>query len=231
MAADASLVGFAHSTSNTVTTSSGSVSAGDTLVLIVSFDPGVTISSVSISGSGSDTFGTVKSSGTGLGKLAAYVCENVTGGATVSATVNFSGTAYPSAHLIKCTGVASSSYDSGSLAAGNDGSSPYTVTSGAFAQANNIVIAACETNYGTSGAYASSNFTILSSESDVTNYWTSGVAKLYVTSTSAVTPSFTRSGDVSGNSRVLVLGIKEFTGGGGSSIAAISNYYRMMRGA
>lgn len=217
MAADASLVGFNKSATNTVTTAAGAVSAGDTLVLIVAFDPATTVSSVSITGSGSDTFGAAKVSATGLGKIAAYVCENATGGASVTATANFSAAAFPTAHLIKCTGVATSSYDSASLGSALDATSPYTVTSGTFAQANNVVIAALETNWGTTGAYASSNFTLLSSEPDVANFWTSAVGKLVVTATTAVTPSFTRTNDAGGNSRVIVFGIKESVGGGGAA--------------
>lgn len=214
MAADASLVGFGKTATNTVTTAAGAVSAGDTLVLIVSFDPGVTVSSTSTSGTGSDAFGAAKVSATGLGKIAAYVIENATGGGSVTATVNFSGSAFPSAHLLKCTGVATSSYDATSLGSASDATSPYTVTSGTFAQANNIVIAAVESNWGTNGAYNSSNFTIVSSESDVTNQWTSGVGKFYHTATTAVTPSFTRTNDVGGASRVIVLGFKEAAVGG-----------------
>lgn len=218
MAVDASLVGSGHSTTASFTTSAGAVSAGDTLIFCFAYDPGTTISSVSLTGSGSDTLTQIANLTAGTGRLAVYRKENATGGASVTATANFSGSPFPSGSLIKCTGAATASYDSASLATGTDGTSPYTITSGTFAQADNVVIACIEQNSGTSGAYASSNFTVLGSETDISNYWLHCIAKLVVSATTAVTPSFTRTNGTNTTSSLAVFGIKAAAGGGGGLI-------------
>lgn len=214
MAADAALVGSGQSTSNTFTTAAGSVTSGNTLVFAFAYDPGVSISSVSCSTG--ETLTQIANRTNGTGRLAVYIKENSSGGASVTATANFSGSAAASGSLIKCTGVNAAGYDSASLASGTDSASPYTVTSNAFANAGNVVIGVIEQNSGSSGAYASSNFTMLGSQSDVATYWTHGIAKLVVSSTSAVTPSFTRSGSSSGTSALVVFGISDSAIGGGA---------------
>lgn len=216
MAADLLLVGTRGTSVGSaanVSTGPGAVTAADALVLGVSHDPGVTVSSVVISGSGSDSFGAAKAALQGQGKLAVYVLNNATGGASVSVTVNFSGAGFATAHLLKGTGVAVSAYDAASLASSAaDAATPWTLASGTPAQANNIWAAFLEQNGGSSGAYASSNFTLLSSEPDVSSFWTSGAFKLYSTSGASVTPSCTRTGSSNVASAMVVLALKE-TGG------------------
>lgn len=212
MAADAVLVGARGvSAGSSVSTTAGSVSAGDTIIVVTSFDSTRTISSIPLSGSGADTLTLLGSVITGTGKLAVYLKQNATGGASVSVTANFSGTAAPVIHMLKATGVAAASLDASSTVQNaTDTTTPWTITSNAFAQANNIVIACIEQNTGTaSGAYASSNFTVVSSEPDLNTYWTSAVGKLYVTSTSAVTPSWTHTNSTNAAAGQIVFALKE----------------------
>ena len=216
MPVDASIVGTTGTnTGASVTTGAGAVTAGDTLVFCFCYDPSRTISSATLSGSGSDTLTQIANLTTGNGRLAVYVKENATGGASVTATATLSGAAFPTATLIKCTGAATASYDSASLVTGTDSATPYTITSGTFAQANNVVIACIAQNTGPTGNYASSNFTIIGGTGDVDNFWTHSIAKLVVSATTAVTPSFTRTNSTNSASNMVVFGVKEAAAGGG----------------
>jgi len=174
MTVDASIVGAHGTTSgNSAATTAGATSTGDTLVAVASFDPSTTINSVADTAGNSN--GAAKASLQGGAKLAIYVKENATGHASNVLTIGFSGNAFASIHFIKITGAATSSYDGSSLASGTDGTSPYTITSGAFAQANNVVLAIAELNTGGNGNYTSSNFTLLSQETDVGSFWTASL--------------------------------------------------------
>jgi len=204
--ADAALVGKGTSTSNTVTTASGTTATGDTLIVSVTFDETTTISSVADSKGNSYTLvASVQEGADGGSKVSMYRCEKAIGGTLHTATVNFSGTAFPVAYLVRLTDVAGSSYDAGSLASGQDTSSPFTVTSGTFAQADTVVISSISNGHtsGTNGLFASSNFTVLGNESDFANFWVGAVGKLVVSATTAVTPSWTRTG--SGNRAALIV--------------------------
>lgn len=196
MAINAALVGtLGTSASNTVTTGSGTSTGGSGNIgyLSVSFDPGVSISTVT--DSKSNTWTLIGSVLNGGSKLARYKCENWTGGASHTATVTFSGTAYPTLHLIEITGAATSSPQdtAASATSVSSSSSPWTVTSGALAQAASVCISGIEINTGSPSSYTSTNFTVLSEEPDVNNYWTSAIGKLVVAATTAVTPSWANS--------------------------------------
>lgn len=212
---DAVLVGtHGATTSNTVTTGSGTSSvSGSTFLIGVSWDATTSISSVSDSKSNTYTaVGTPQNdggAGSG-GNHQFYVCENGTGGTSHTATVNFSGTAYPTAHLIEITGAATPVQDIAVQT--QDAGTPFTASTGTLAQANEVIVALCGANIGSAGAYASSNFTILSQENDVSQYWGSAVASLVVSSTSSVTPSFTRTNS-SGAAAVLAISFYEDAGG------------------
>lgn len=222
MAIDASLVGArATAVGTTITTTAGATSTGDTLVAVVSYDPGKTISSIA------DTAGntyTLAAEVVNSEKLALYYCQNAAGNASNVLTVTMSGTdSFGVAHLIKITGAATASYDSGSLTANNsDTTSPFTITSGTLAQADSVVIAACAANRDApAGSYASSNFTVLSEEPDVPSWWTSCVSKLVVASTSAVTPSHTRVNSTSTAARSqIVVAFKALIGAANAGIGA-----------
>lgn len=196
MAVNAVLVGTrGTSGSNTVSTGAGTTQAtGSTFLICTSFDPGVTDNTPT--DSKSNTYTRIGTAQTGNAKVTMYKCENGTGGASHSATHTFSGSAFPTCHLIEITGALAASFDQ--TAQGIDGSgSPWTLTSPTLSQANEVVVAMVESNGsgGANGDYSSSNFTILSSEPDFSNFWTSGVAKLVVAATTAVTPSFTRANE------------------------------------
>lgn len=201
MAIDAVLIGArGTSATNTVTTTGGSSTGGSGSIgyLVVSFDPGVTISTVS--DSKSNTYSLIGSVLTGGAKLARYKCENWTGGASHTATVTFSGSAFPTLHLCEITGAATSSPEDTAAAATSVSSmaSPWTITSGTLAQAASVCMAGIGLNSaGSDGAYATSNFSLLSQEPSVSSFWTSAVAKLVVAATSAVTPSWTCAGRTS----------------------------------
>jgi hypothetical protein len=206
MAIAATLIGARGTTATATVTTTGGTSTGGSgsiFQIYVSFDPGVTISSVA--DSKSNSYSLVGSVVTGRAKLARYRCVGGTGGASHTATVNFSGNSFAVAHLIEVTGAATSSAADISTSA-VDTASPYTISSGTLAQAAEVVIAAIESGSGVNGAYSeSTGFTILSQESDMESFWISAVASKVVASTSSVTPSFTRSGDDDAFDAALVI--------------------------
>jgi hypothetical protein len=213
MAVNAASVGRGESLTNTVTTAAGACTTGDTLAAFISFDPTTTIS-----GSVADLAGNTYSLKDTLttssnAKLAVYVKENATGHAANTLTVNFSGNAFAVVHLIKITGVGASSYDAGAEAKTVDTTDPGTVTSGTLAQANEVVVAIYDWNgNGGTGAYTSSNFTLISQQDLANTYWSSCVGKLVVSSTAAVTPSFSKTTEISvGDRGLIVVAFKEGT--------------------
>lgn len=214
MAIAAALVGArGTSAGSSVTTTAGSTTggSGNHGVLCLSWDATRTVTTP-VTDSKGNTFtaiGTAQADGNG-GLLQFWVSYNWTGGATHSITVNFSGAAFPVAHLIEVTGGSSSPQDQANQT--TDASSPYTITTGTLAQAAECVLSACGANTGSDGAYSSSTDTVLSQEPSVASFWTSGVGYVITASTSAVTPSWTvwsRSGGAS----VIYLALKEGTAG------------------
>lgn len=223
MACNASLVGArGTSSSNTVTTTAGTTAAsGSSFALLVSWDD-----SVSISGTITDSKGnTYTAVGTpqddyivAWGRSQWFYCQNGAGGASHSVTINFTGTAYPTAHLIEVTSANGAPiYDSAATAQTRDAASPYTVTSGTLTNATSVVLSGCGANRGLDGAYSSSNFTVLSQEPSVASFWTSGAAKLVVSATTAVTPSWTVANRID-TAGVTVIAFYEPAGGGGGLV-------------
>lgn len=197
MACDAVLVGARGTSSgNTVTTTAGTTAtSGSSFALLVSWDESQTISGT-ITDSKSNTYtaiGTPQSDWTSAwGVSQWFYCNNGAGGTSHSVTVNFSGNAFPTAHLIEVTSANGAPvYDSAAAAQTQDAASPWTVTSGTLTNATSVVLSGCGANRGADGAYSSSNFTVLSQEPAVSSFWTSGAAKLVVSATTAVTPSWT----------------------------------------
>lgn len=220
MAADARKVGSGASSSNTVTTGSGtSTASGSTFLLFVAWDNGVNISSVSDSkGNTYTALGTEQLDGAG-GRSRVYRCINGTGGSSHTATANFSGTAFPTLHLIECTGVDTSSpIDIVTQASGTGGSAGIssTINTGTLSTANQVVVGFAAMNSRSTGTYSSSTLTMISQEDDITNYWTSGVAKTVVTATTSVACTFS-AGNNNGLSGLWAVTLKESTGGGGGS--------------
>jgi hypothetical protein len=195
MAVNAVLIGArgTSSGSSVSTTAGTSAASGSSFCLVLSWDASQTVTAP-VQDSKSNTYsaqGSAQADGNG-GLLQAYTCENGSGGTSHNITINFSGVAFPTAHLLEITGASTTPVDK--IAQTQDTSSPYTVTSPTLSQADEVVIGLCGANQGLPGSYSSSNFTILSEEPNSTNFWTSCAAKLVVSSTSAVTPSFTCSG-------------------------------------
>lgn len=214
------------SVSTTAGTSTGGV--GSVFLLLVSFDPGTNISTVSDSkGNTYSLIGSVVTAGTA--KLAAYICEGGTGGASHTGSMTFSGSAFPTLHLLEVT-VAATSTPLDIAVSGSDSATPYTLSSGTLAQAAEAVIAMCEINaVGNVGSYSvTGGFTILSEEPDADNYWTSGVAAQITAATTAVTASFTRTnGGAATLSGLLIVSIKEATGGASYSLTAAQGSYSL----
>ena len=218
MACEAVLVGARGTSSgSSVSTTAGTTAAsGSSFALFVSWDGGQTISGT-ITDSKSNTYTAVGSPQgdwtSTWGQHQWFYCEDGVGGTSHSVTVNFSGSAFPTIHLLEITSDNGAPiYDSAAYATTRDGASPYTVTSGTLTEATSVVLAGCGANRGADGAYSSSNFTILSQEPAVSSFWTSGVAKLVVAATTAQTPSFTvlnRNEDAA----VIAISFYEPTGG------------------
>lgn len=197
MACDAALVGARGTSSgSSVTTTAGTTSgSGSSFALLVSWDGTVSISGT-ITDSKGNTYtavGTPQADWTSTwGVSQWFYCQGGTGGTSHSVTVNFTGTAFPTAHLIEVTSANGAPvYDSAAFAQTQDAANPWTVTSGTLTNATSVLLSGCGANRGADGAYSSSNFTVLSQEPAVSSFWTSGAAKLVVSSTSAVTPSWT----------------------------------------
>ena len=138
-------------------------------------------------------------------KIQWYACTGTcTGGASHTATVTFSATAFPTCHLVEITGAATSSPIDKTVN-GTNTTSPYaSAATGTLAQANEVVLSLCAANAGSDGAYAFSNMTLLSSEPAVSSFWDSGVGKQVVASTASFTPSCTRTGSSGNGSDTLI---------------------------
>lgn len=219
MAIDAVLIGArGTSASNTVTTTSGTSTGGSGNIglLIASFDPSTTHNTPTDSKSNTwNQIGTVYTGG--LADLVIYQSANWTGGASHTATMTFAASAFPTLHMIEVTGAQTSvALDVNvtgavSIAAGSSGG----IASGTLAQAAECIIAIAEMNDGAAGAYATSTpagISILSQESDTGSFWTSAVAKLIVSSTSSVTPTWSRTNNSSNTFGFRVISFREGSG-------------------
>jgi hypothetical protein len=140
--------------------------------------------------------------------------------------MTFSGTAYPTLHLVEVTGATSSSAldvnVTGTVAI--SGGSSGGIASGTLAQAAEVILALAEINDGSDGSYTSSNTTVLSQEPAVSTYWTSAVSKVVTSSTGSVTPTWARTGNSSNTFGFRVISFKEATGSGYSVTADQGSY-------
>lgn len=98
--------------------------------------------------------------------------------------------------------------DASSLATADDNATPFTVTSGAFATAAEFALAVCGGgSSGGTGTYSeSTGFTKLREEGD-SNWYTLAVFGKQLSSTSAVTPSFTQASIGFNDAAMIVIGI------------------------
>ena len=180
MAADASLVGQApRSGTGNATTSAGSVTTGDTTIIIVCSEAATNVASVQDSvGNTYTEIDTAQTDGNG-GHIRMWRCQNATGNAAMTATANTfrDGEVY----LVKATNVTTTSFDV--TTKGSDAATPYTLASGTLGQADEVIITACMANAASGASYASSNTTIIGQQPDWSLYYTSGISKLVVAAT------------------------------------------------
>jgi len=229
MTIDAILVGKKSTATQTATTdtsgpNAGTTTTGNGYVVAAAYDGTTTAATPTDSKGNTYTLiGTVQLDANSEAKVTLYKCMPgdagyVGGGAGHTATMTWApNNAFATLYLIEITGVASTGgFDQ--TAQGNDGASPFTLTSPTLGQANEVVLCLIEANHGVSGTntYSSSNFTILAQESDGATYWTSAIAKLVVSSTAAVTPSFTCTAGTAGG---LILATFKDAGGGAAATA------------
>lgn len=209
----------------TVTTSGVTTTTGSTFVVSSTAAAGVTVNKPT--DSKSNDYGTAKSdqTNTGSGRLAVWVKENGAGGASHTFTVTYSAATDPAVIIKECAGAATASYDAGSLAQAARTNGVYTAgPTGTLAQANNVVLSFVASDAGGTLTYAGPpNIT---QETDGNTYWTQATGHSFVTSTAAVTHSWTVSG-----SGVLncIFAIKEAAAGGttvnpGVGSVAITGY-------
>lgn len=216
MTIDAVLLG-AGTTGGAPTTGGTSV-AGDRFAIAIAYDAGASISSVVDSkGNSYSAVGTPQADGNG-GLLAWYFSPGGAAGASHTCTVSFSGSPFPSISFYRIPDGASSAH--GGSAQGQDsGGQPFTLATGTLPSGNWLALAACSNNTGSDGAYSANastpTATLLHSEGTVSSFWTHGVSKMLSSGTSAVTPSFNRSGTAGGTSGMAILVLAELLGGGG----------------
>lgn len=231
MAANAVLINSGTTSGNTVTTTAGTSTggSGNVGVLFFSYDPGVTISTVSDS-KGNTWTQRWNMTGTGNCRLACYTSENWTGGSSHTATVTFSGNAFASAALVEGTGLATSSPEdvlvsgavTGTFNTPVSGSSRFQRSSGTLAQADEVILYCLEANTtGSNGDYTSPDLTVLYSNNDLSNFWTMGVGKIVVSSTSSQTGTL----DVANRSNTSSnFGVISFKAAGGASGPTINSH-------
>lgn len=232
-AVNAALVGTrGTSATNTVTTGSGtSTASGSKFAIGCSWDLAANISTVTDSKSNTYAAQGTTQTVDGNHKIQWYACTGTcTGGASHTATVTFSATAFPTCHLVEITGAATSSPIDKTVN-GTNTTSPYaSAATGTLAQANEVVLSLCAANAGSDGAYAFSNMTLLSSEPAVSSFWTSGVGKQVVASTASFTPSCTRTGSSGNGSDTLITFKAEGAGGGPANTAAFLPFFALPTG-
>lgn len=217
MAINAALIGARGTSSgSSATTTAGTSTGGSGSIFLIfcSFDPSTTVSTVA--DSKSNTYSALGAQVTGQGRIRAYKCEGGTGGSSHTATVTFSGTAYPTVHLIEVTGAATSSPQDVYVTSNSDSTTPWTLASGTLAQAAEVLLYMLEQNSGTSGNYSVSGGigSMLSQEPDVDNLWTSAVSKYVSSATTSQTQSWTRTNSANAASAQLVVSFKEAAAAG-----------------
>ena len=214
MAFDAILRGNA-SANGALTSTSGTTTTGSTFIIGLAYDAGATRST--LTDSKGNTYTQCGTTLTNSGeKLELWRCSNGTGGATHSASATFNTNSFGSIYLIEVTDAATASFDVTNQ--GTDAASPYEISTGALAQANNAVITIVGNGAGNNPMnYASSNTTILAQEGDGSSFWTSAISKLLVSSTSSVTPSFTSA--AAATHGLITVVIKSATAGGGGGVS------------
>lgn len=211
MASSALLVGKGAAAGSTVTTAAGTTSASGSGFVVFFAYAGASVTSVT------DSKGNVYTKRGALQNLiecwaalpgdAGYVG----GGASHTATVNFSASAAASLHLIEATSLLTTgSFDQ--VVGTVDATSPWEVTTGTLGQADSVALSGFERNTTNPASYtAGGGFTLLSSETDWNNFYTSAVSGVVVSSTAARTPSWTTGTGGNDSGGVLCLVLKSST--------------------
>lgn len=197
----------ANSATSMTTPGVTSSASGSTFVITVC-DPN---QNITVSDSKSNSYTQIGTTLTvGSTKMSMWRCENGTGGASHTATVTWnSGSADGTITFAEITGAQTSSFDV--TAQILDTASPYTVTSPTLSQADELAICFVGTDNAPISYGESTGFTIYQQETNSGLYWTSAALYKIVSSTAALTPSF--SGIGSGfNVGVFIATFKEDSG-------------------
>jgi hypothetical protein len=195
-----------------ITTVGMNTTTGNTVAVSIGSGPDFT--SLTENGSGNTQTAIASPSLSGL-TLSTYCYQNINGKSGHTFTANFSPADYVSMTASELTGVTASSLDTGSVASGSDTTSPYTVTSGTFAQADEIVILFNEPYAGGTSTFSeSTGFTSIGGENDNNNYCGNWQWYKNISSTSALTPSVTDSTGTGYTGMLLVVaGFKSASSG------------------
>ncbi len=233
MALTAALVGTRGTTGgSSVTTGSGTSAASATFAALVSYDAtaGTITTAGDNKGNTYTAVGTAQTDGAG-GLLRWYVCENGVGGTGHTFTFTTSGNNFGVAHLVQITsdsgGIPRLDIGGGSAQGQDTVGQPWdTVSTGTLNYANEVILGAvgCNSNGGSTAAYACSNMTMLSSEGNCSSFWTSGVAAANQAGTASFTPSFTKTdaGGATGAGLSHITFREETSGNGNAAGATIT---------
>lgn len=212
MAITITLLSAGTSSGSSATTAGASSTSGARFAIAIAWDAGQTISTVVDSkGNSYSAVGTAQADGNG-GLCQWYYSAGGSAGASHTATVTFSGTAFPSISHYQIVDGASSAH-SGSAQGQDSGGQPFVLTSGTLPTGNWGMLALCSNNTGPDGAYSANastpTFTLLHSEGTVASFWTHGVSATTSSGATAVTPSFNRAGTSGGTTGMAILAIEE----------------------
>lgn len=203
-----------HATASGNSPTTGAVTtqvSGSTFVIFVLTDTSHTIGTPTDSKSNSYTaIGSEQAYGSvAPEKCRVFYKENGVGGS--GHTANSGAGTFTSIFFLEITGAAASSFDSGSVAQANDAVSPYTVTSNTLAQAAELVVATIgfDSIIGGTVFSESTGFTIQDQEQDGTLGSTGAIATKIVSSTTALTPSFTIAVGNGSETALTIIGFKE----------------------
>lgn len=218
MTIDAILLGAGTGAGSSATTTAGTSVAGDRFGVKVAWDAGASVSSVVDSKLNTYTaVGTPQADGNG-GLSQWFFSPGGNAGASHTITVTCSTTAFPSVSAYRIPDGAASPH-AGSAQGQDSGGQPFTLATGSLPAGNWLALAGCSNNTGSDGAYSANastpTATLLHSEGTVSSFWTHGVSKMLSSGSSAVTPSFNRSGTAGGTSAMAILVLAELLGGGG----------------
>jgi len=219
MAITARLVGKGAAAAASTTTAAGTSSvSGSTFLQGFSYDASTAVTSVTDSKSNAYIKLGITYTGAGL-KTEWWISQNGVGGSAHTGTATFSGTAFASNALIEVTGADASGID---VTTGRDNSSTHdlTISVGAFAQADEVVLAVVSAGDGGTVVYSdtTATFSKLAEEQDGNNFWTSAVWARVISSTAAFNVGFSNGSPGGSFLAGSIVSIKQAAAGG--SIAA-----------